>query len=39
MKSSPVITAVLLERFAKMKAAGYLDGSAVVETTRRLLKI
>lgn len=31
MKSSPVITAVLLERFAKMKAAGYLDGSAVVE--------
>ena len=31
MKSSPVITAVLLERFAKMKAAGFLDGSAVVE--------
>ena len=31
MKSSPVITAVLLERFAKMKAAAFLDGSAVVE--------
>lgn len=28
MKSSPVITAVLLERFAKMLAGGYLDGTA-----------
>lgn len=27
MKSSPVITAVLLERFAKMVAGGYLDGT------------
>lgn len=30
MKSSPVITAVLLERFAKMVAGGYLDGTASV---------
>lgn len=30
MKSSPVITAVLLERFAKMLAGGYLDGTASV---------
>ncbi len=30
MKSSPVITAVLLERFAKMIAAGNLDGNAAV---------
>lgn len=30
MKSSPVITTVLLERFAKMLAGGYLDGTASV---------
>lgn len=30
MKSSPVITAVLLERFAKMLAGGYLDGTVSV---------
>lgn len=30
MKSSPVITAVLLERFAKMLAGGCLDGTASV---------
>lgn len=30
MNSSPVITAVLLERFAKMVAGGYLDGTASV---------
>lgn len=30
MKSSPVITAVLLERFAKMLAGGYLNGTASV---------
>ena len=30
MKSSPVITAVLLERFAKMVAGGYFDGTASV---------
>ena len=32
MKSSPVITAVLLERFAKMLAGGCLDGTASVDS-------
>ena len=36
MKSSPVITATLLERFSKMISAGYLDASAPVSADAAL---